>query len=998
MATWTARSFCRILGVVTVSWAWMGFCLALPQSAAQEQDNCLTCHFGIEEMHPGQRLRCTDCHGGDGRAETKDKAHVKPTRPIVNDERVLPLDYDLPYLRFVNPTNLRVVDQTCGTCHAAACSDVKRSLHGTTAGHLSDGMYECGILPKQGSTYALFHTTPDPALENETGIKALMPLPSFDAKKPTLEFATHYRDLPSKSCAQCHLWSPGFALRGRLGMDGDYRAEGCAACHVTYADDGLSKSGDPTIDKFEPGHGLTHTMTTKIPTSTCTHCHYGDASIGLSFRGLAQLHPGQPAGPQVPGTTPYRLNRAFYQSDPLVTPADLHHTAGMACIDCHTMKDVMGDGQLYGQMPHAVEIECEDCHGTIDQTTRLVTSRGNPLPQLAWKDGRVVLTSKLDGKEHAVKQVAHVVSPRHPDYSPRAAEAMTKEHGRLECYACHGAWSPNFFGFHFDRNEQFTQLDLMTGERTPGRVTTTEKVFSTMRGFYLGWNSENRIAPYMVGFSTMGTVHDAEGRVILDQVMPVTAAGLSGMTMIHHQLHTTSKRAHDCVDCHRSPTTLGLGSPNASFRLGRNFVYVASARGLDVLALDRKKPGDSVPVATLPMFGARDVALRIEPLQGWATHAFVAQKDRGIAVIDVTTAAFPRRVGSLETKHAYASIVAANKLYVADGAGGVLIADVADPAQPRLLATIPVTDARALELNWPHLYVADWQDGLVIVDVTDPAHAKVVTTFDLNGQDDGGANEADDIALLQLPSRPDDGNSFRTQTRLLAGLACNRNGLRVVDVTDAKKAAQYYSFDAVGGVARGRAPSLVTGVAAATKVDLGSADGGIKTEENDYFYVTVTAENRVQGRVFAVRATDPRKPELVGSARVDNDAESVTIANVYNPPFLQQLVFAVGGGRLDVIDFSKTKTPEALGQFGGLRGALSVAIEAMPRDRLVDESGKPWKDVSHEGARFFSRQEIDTILRAEVPVNRVPVGPITGDGREPDKAKERERPRQEKKP
>ncbi len=22
----------------------------------------------------------------------------------------------------------------------------------------------------------------------------------------------------------------------------------------------------------------------------------------------------------------------------------------------------MGDGQLYGQMPHAVEIECEDCH------------------------------------------------------------------------------------------------------------------------------------------------------------------------------------------------------------------------------------------------------------------------------------------------------------------------------------------------------------------------------------------------------------------------------------------------------------------------------------------------------------------------------------------------------------------------------------------------------------------------------------------------------------
>ena len=66
---------------------------------------------------------------------------------------------------------------------------------------------------------------------------------------------------------------------------------------MSYADDGLSKSGDPTIDRFEPGHPVRHEMTTAVPTSTCTRCHYGDASIGLNFRGLAQLHPGQPAGP-----------------------------------------------------------------------------------------------------------------------------------------------------------------------------------------------------------------------------------------------------------------------------------------------------------------------------------------------------------------------------------------------------------------------------------------------------------------------------------------------------------------------------------------------------------------------------------------------------------------------------------------------------------------------------------------------------------------------------
>jgi hypothetical protein len=38
----------------------------------------------------------------------------------------------------------------------------------------------------------------------------------------------------------------------------------------------------------------------------------------------------------------------------------------------------------------------------------------------------------------------------------------------------------------------------------------------------------------------------------------------------------------------------------------------------------------------------------------------------------------------------------------------------------------------------------------------------------------------------------------------------------------------------------------------------------------------------------------------------------------------------------------------------------------MPLDRLVGFDGTPLKDVSHEGARLFSRREIERILRAEV--------------------------------
>ena len=949
------------------------------QDAAQ-QDNCLTCHFGIEDMHPWEPLSCTDCHGGDGEAETKEEAHVFPKRTPPGDERVLPLDYDPAYLRFKNPSNLRVVDQTCGQCHGAACQDLAKSLHGTTAGHLCDGMYEAGILEERGSRYGMFPVESDEWSTSEHSIERLDALPSYNPKERQDLFATHYRDLVPKNCVRCHLYAPGVAVRGRLGLDGDYRSEGCAACHVTYANDGLSKSGDPTIDRFEPGHGIRHEMTSAIPTDTCTHCHYGDASIGLNYRGLAQLFPGQPAGPEVPGTTDAQLNQAFYINDPRVTPADVHHTAGMHCIDCHTVRDVMGDGNVYGQMPLAVEIECVDCHGTIHETSRMVTSRGNPIDNLSKDGGRYYLTSKVTGKKHVVKQAAHVVSERHPDYNAAAAEAMTSEHDRMECYTCHGGWSPNFLGFHFDRNQQFTQLDMMTGERTPGRVTTQEKVFGTFRGFYMGWNTDGMIAPYMVGFSSMGTVHDEDGEVIIDQEMPVTANGLSGMALIHHQLHTTQRAARACADCHRNPTALGLGSPNSNFRLGRNFLFVGSARGLDVIGFDRKQLSASVPIANLPAFGVRGVAVKTEPLQGHVTHAYLAATGRGVMAVSLANPGFPEQESVVKTDSAHGVLVAADRLYIADGRGGVRIADISRPEQPKLIGQVDVGDARDLVMHWPFLYVADYDGGLAVVDVTVPQRAEVVATVDLNGDLDE-ANRATRIALFLMPSRPnqtDDGK--RSVSRVLCAVACNENGLAVLDVTEPRQPQHFESaYQFLGGGGENGRGNLVTSVAAGMHVDLGSPDGAIPTAENDYLYVTAVTRNRAQSRLFVINVNDPRRPDPVGDARLGPAPSDIEIVNLYNPPFLQKYAVIAGGNVIEVIDVSKSGDPEGVAQFGGLLGAVSLAHEAMPLDRLVDESGSPWKDISHEDSRYFSRVEIDKILRADVPVPQVS-GPVTPSG------------------
>ena len=53
---------------------------------------------------------------------------------------------------------------------------------------------------------------------------------------------------------------------------------------------------------------------------------------------------------------------------------DIHLEKGMHCVDCHFRQDSHGDGNLYNEPRAAIEIACEDCHGTIQQKATLFTS------------------------------------------------------------------------------------------------------------------------------------------------------------------------------------------------------------------------------------------------------------------------------------------------------------------------------------------------------------------------------------------------------------------------------------------------------------------------------------------------------------------------------------------------------------------------------------------------------------------------------------------------
>src|SRR6185295_16081265 len=153
------------------------------------------------------------------------------------------------------------------------------------------------------------------------------------------------------------------------------------------------------------------------------------ATIGLSFRGMAQPVPGMPQTPDAPGLHRKRLNGAYYIEDPAATPADVHHQRGMHCVDCHTRNDVMGDGFLYARMEDAVEISCEACHGTQDEYASGVTRRGTKLTNLVRKGTQdspeYFLEGRIDHKLHRVKQSRDVVRRGSKDFNPLAVLAMT---------------------------------------------------------------------------------------------------------------------------------------------------------------------------------------------------------------------------------------------------------------------------------------------------------------------------------------------------------------------------------------------------------------------------------------------------------------------------------------------------------------------------------------------------------------------------------------------
>ena len=295
------------------------------EEAMAKSTGCMSCHTATDEptMHPskGVHLGCTDCHGGNNSVAiaagtspsspeyraAKEKAHVQPRDSFFKNRTTLPqgayarwLKESPEYVKFVNPGDLRVAPETCGTsgCHPQETRAVSTNMM-THAGLLwGAALYNNGGIPYKNARFGesydrggkpqAIKTIPPPTPE-ETRTKGVLPeltpLYRWEISQPGNVLRVFERggekkselgnpngdDIPGKpddklsdrgfgtelrtdpvflGLQKTRLLDPILSLPGTNDHPGDYRSSGCSACHVIYAND-----RDPAHSTIYAGFG-----------------------------------------------------------------------------------------------------------------------------------------------------------------------------------------------------------------------------------------------------------------------------------------------------------------------------------------------------------------------------------------------------------------------------------------------------------------------------------------------------------------------------------------------------------------------------------------------------------------------------------------------------------------------------------------------------------------------------------------------------------------------
>ncbi len=348
-----------------------------PEQASAKSESCVACHAESDRatMHANAAvvLGCTDCHGGNSQVgvpkgcarpwddawpaecrEALDASHVAPRYPERwgwPRSKMPPRTYTLlnrespDFVRFVNPSDLRVADKACGACHSETVEATRRSLMSTTAMLWGGAAYNNGILPFKryivGEAYTSDGSEPAsiPGLPGDDTPEALahgilpklLPLPRWETIPPADNFRVFERggrfvrsqfpeiglpnpaedpgrpdnkqsnrgpgtgsriSVPVLNIHKTRLNDPTLWFMGTSDHPGDYRSSGCAACHTPYANDRELRHSGPLASYGNQGETATKDPT--IPRGESGHPIRHEFTRGVPTSQCMICHMHQP--------------------------------------------------------------------------------------------------------------------------------------------------------------------------------------------------------------------------------------------------------------------------------------------------------------------------------------------------------------------------------------------------------------------------------------------------------------------------------------------------------------------------------------------------------------------------------------------------------------------------------------------------------------------------------------------------------------------------------
>jgi len=330
-------------------------------------------------------------------------------------------------------------------------------------------------------------------------------------------------------------------------------------------------------------------------------------------------------GKEIAFDDPQRFQKAVHL-------ADIHLEKGMQCADCHFAQDNHGTGRIYGEPRAAVEIDCIDCHGTIQKKATLLTSgpaapeplrpgeaRGRHLETLRtpwgsrrfdWRGDKLFQRSMSDEHtEWEIVQTKDTITPGNSRFNLKSyrAKLMGKDglalsqvpaddvplaHGNssMTCYACHSSWTPTCFGCHLQMTAN-TRRPMLHNE---GLLTKnyTSYNFQVLRddAYFLGVDGTvtgHRVAPARSSCAVLVSSQNANREWLYYTQQTISGEGFSGQAFSTFVPHTVrAKETKECSDCHVSAANdnnawmaqLLLQGTNFMNFLGR-YVYVATGNG-----------------------------------------------------------------------------------------------------------------------------------------------------------------------------------------------------------------------------------------------------------------------------------------------------------------------------------------------------------------------------------------------------------------------------------